>query len=325
MSVSRIVSTLLLAGALALPFASKAQQTIGFATLAPGSLLHAQASIIAKVVQDHTKMQVRVIGYGGDAGMFDAINTQKADFMILDLGETADAHHGRRNWQGSAKPAIRMALTLYGFQMGLFVRKDSNINTLADLKGKRVPSDWVAQTGVLPHSQAILAVGGLTYNDVVKVPEVNVVRAADDFKSGKLDTFYFAVGAPKVAEVAASVGGVRILPLGDVAAANKAMKSVREEYYPSTANPAPHVVGLDKPTDVITIDFIVGVGSHVKDDIVYEFVKAIQANKAGLVEGHPNFNAFIPDQAGKVQPTLPHHPGAIKFYREKGIWKESAR
>ena len=316
--MSRIVSTLLLAGALALPLATNAQQTIGFATLAPGSLLHAQASIIAKVVQDHTKMQVRVIGYGGDAGMFDA---QKADFMILDLGESADAHHGRRNWQGSAKPGIRMALTLYGFQMGLFVRKDSPINTLADLKGKRVPSEWVAQTGVLPHSQAILAVGGLTYNDVVKAPAVNVVRAADDFKSGKLDTFYFAVGAPKVAEVSASVGGVRILPLGEVAAASKAMKSVREEYYVSTANPAPHVVGLDKPTDVLTIDFIVGVGSHVKDDIVYEFVKAVQGNKAGLVEGHPNFNAFIPDNAGKVQPTLPHHPGAIKFYREKGIWK----
>ena len=321
----RAVSSLALASALALPAVGNAQQTVGFATLPPGSLLHAQASIIAKVVQDHTKMQIRVIGYGGDAAMFDAINTQKADFMILDLGETADAHHGRRNWQGNAKPALRMALTVYGFQMGLFVRKDSNINTLADLKGKRVPSDWVAQTGVLPHSQAILAVGGLTYNDVVKVPEVNVVRAADDFKSGKLDTFYFAVGAPKVAEVAASVGGVRILPLGEVAAADRAMKTIRQEYYPSMVNPAPHIVGIDKPTEVITIDFVVGVGSHVKDDIVYDFVKAVHANKAGLVEGHPNFNAFIPDNAGKMQPSLPHHPGAIKFFKEKGIWKDSAR
>ncbi len=319
--MSRIISALALAGAIALPLAVGAQQTVGFATLPPGSLLHAQASVIAKVVQDNTKMQIRVIGYGGDAAMFDAINTQKADFMILDLGETADAHHGRRNWQGNAKPALRMGLTIYGFQMGLFVRKDSNINTLSDLKGKRVPSEWVAQTGVLPHSQAILAVGGLTYNDVVKVPQVNVVRAADDFKSGKLDTFYFAVGAPKVAEVAASVGGVRILPLGDRATADKAMKTIRQEYYVTTANPAPHIVGFDKQTDVLTIDFIVGVGNHVKDEIVYEFVKAVHANKAGLVEGHPNFNAFVPDQAGKVQPSLPHHPGALKFFKEKGIWK----
>ena len=42
-------------------------QTVGFATLSPGSILHAQASVIAKVVQDHSKLQVRVIGYGGDA------------------------------------------------------------------------------------------------------------------------------------------------------------------------------------------------------------------------------------------------------------------
>ena len=41
-------------------------QTVGFATLQPGTLLNAQASVIAKVVQDHTKLQVRVIGHGGD-------------------------------------------------------------------------------------------------------------------------------------------------------------------------------------------------------------------------------------------------------------------
>src|SRR5205807_2526476 len=54
-------------------FASAAgAQTLGFATLPPGSILHAQASVIARVVQDHSKLQVRVIGYGGDAPILDA-------------------------------------------------------------------------------------------------------------------------------------------------------------------------------------------------------------------------------------------------------------
>src|SRR6266540_2467229 len=306
----------LVLAAVAAAFAEGAEaQTYGFATLPPGSILHAQASVIAKVVQDNSKLQIRVIGYGGDAPVFDAVNSQKADFLLLDVGEVADAQRGEGNWKGNAKPNLRTAMTLYGFQMAFWVRKDSNINTIADLKGRRVPAEWVQQTGVIPHTTALLNAGGITYNDVVKVPEVNVVRAADDFKSGKLDLLFFAVGAPKVAEVAASVGGLRLLPMNPLPDSEQRMKAVRGEYYYSTVNPAPHIAGVDKPSSVQTIDVVIGVGSHVPEDVVYQFVKAMRENKKDLVAGHPNFNQFNETTAGKVQPTLPHHPGAIKYFK----------
>jgi len=306
--------------ALTVPFSLNAQ-TLGFATLPPGSILHAQASVIAKVVQDNSKLQVRVIGYGGDTGILEAVGSMKDDFWLLDVGESADALHGRGTWKGNPKRNLRTAITLYGFQMGFWVRKDSPIQSIADLKGKRVPSEWVQQTGVLPHTTAVLAAGGITYNDVVKVPEVNVVRAADDFKAGKLDLLFFAVGAPKVAEVAASVGGLRLLPMSPLSDSEKRMKAVRPEYYYSTVNPAPHIAGVDKPSPVQTIDVVVGVGAHVSDTVVYQFVKAMRENKKGLAAGHPNFNRFDETEAGKQQPSLPHHPSAIKYFREVGIWK----
>lgn len=301
--------------------AAASAQTVGFATLPPGSILHAQASVIAKVVQDRSKLQVRVIGYGGDTGVLEAVNSKKDDFWILDLGESADALHGRGTWKGNAKKNLRTAITMYGFQMAFWVRKDSGINSLTDLKGKRVPSEWVQQTGVIPHTIAVLAAGGLTYDDVVKVPEVNVVRAADDFKAGKLDLLFFAVGAPKVQEVAASVGGLRLLPMNPLPDSEARMKKVRSEYYFSTVNPAPHIAGVDKPSPVQTIDVVIGVGAHVPDAVVYQFVKAMRENKKDLVAGHPNFRQFDETNAGKVQPTLPHHPGAIKYFKEVGIWK----
>ena len=296
-------------------------QTVGFATLPPGSILHAQASVIAKVVQDHSKLQVRVVGYGGDTGILEAVNSKKSDFWILDVGESADALHGRGTWKGNAKPDLRTAITMYGFQMAFWVKKDSNINSIADLKGKRVPADWVQQTGVIPHTTAVLAAGGITYNDVVKIPEVNVVRAADDFKAGKLDLLFFAVGAPKVAEVAASVGGLRLLPMNPLPDSEKRMKAVRSEYYYSTVKPAPHIAGVNKPSPVQTIDVVIGVGAHVADDVVYQFVKAMRENKQDLVAGHPNFNQFDETASGKLQPTLPHHPAAIKYFKEVGIWR----
>jgi TRAP-type uncharacterized transport system substrate-binding protein len=154
------------------------------------------------------------------------------------------------------------------------------------------------------------------------VPEVNVVRAADDFKAGKVDLLFFAVGAPKVAEVAASVGGLRLLPMNAFPDSEARMKKVRPEYYFSTVNPAPHIAGIDKPSPVQTIDVVVGVGAHVTDDVVYQFVKAMRENKKDLVAGHPNFNQFDEAQAGKAQPSLPHHPGAIKYFKEVAIWRD---
>jgi len=151
---------------------------------------------------------------------------------------------------------------------------------------------------------------------VVKVPEVNVVRAADDFKAGRLDLLFFAVGAPKVAEVAAAVGGLRLLPADKLPDAERRMKKVRTEYYFSRVSPAPNIAGVDRPSRVQTIDVVVAVGSHVKNDVVYEFVKAMRENKKALIEGHPNFSGFDERAAGKRQPRLPLHPGAIKYFKE---------
>ena len=86
--MNRIRSLGLAVTAIALAGSAQAQ-TIGFATLQPGTLLNAQASVIAKVVQDHSKLQVRVLGYGGDTGIIDAVNSGAADFLLLDIGEPA--------------------------------------------------------------------------------------------------------------------------------------------------------------------------------------------------------------------------------------------
>jgi TRAP transporter TAXI family solute receptor len=312
------LKTLCALGIAAFASAAFGQQTVGFATLQPGTLLNAQASVIAKVVQDNTKLQVRVIGHGGDTGIIDAVNSKQADFLLLDVGEPAEAMKGENTWKGNPKPNLRNAMSLFGFQMAFWVRKDSPMQSVSDLKGKRIPTEWVQQTSVIAHLNALLAAGGLTLSDVRRVPTVNVIRASEDFKSDKIDVFFFAVGAPKVQEISAAVGGLRVLPMEVLPDSEPRMKKIRPEYYFSTVNPAPHIAGIDKPTKVQTIDFIIGVGTHVKDDVVRDFIKAVQENKKSLVEGHPNFNAFDPSQAGKRQPRLPFHPAAEAYWKETG-------
>jgi len=98
------------------------------------------------------------------------------------------------------------------------------------------------------------------------------------------------------------------------------MKAVRPEYYFSTVNPGAHIAGVDKPSPVQTIDVVVGVGAHVSDEFVYEFVKRSTAARKRHGCRPSELNAFQEKSSGKAQPNLPHHPGAIKFYKETGIW-----
>src|SRR5438046_4813090 len=125
-----------------------AQATYGFATIAPGTMLHTLGSVIAKVAQDNSKLQLRVQGYGGDAPALDAVNNKNSDFLALEIGETADAYHGRGNWQGKGRPNLRMAMTMFPIMVAPYVRKDSSVQSIADLKGKSVRGMRVQQTGV---------------------------------------------------------------------------------------------------------------------------------------------------------------------------------
>jgi ABC-type nitrate/sulfonate/bicarbonate transport system substrate-binding protein len=88
---------------------------------------------------------------------------------------------------------------VYTLKTGFWVRKDSGMQTVADLKGKRVTMGYSAMRALDPMSRAHLATGGLTEADIKPVLVPNVMRSADDFASGAADMFMFAFGAPRCA------------------------------------------------------------------------------------------------------------------------------
>ena len=139
-------------------------QTVGFATLPPGSILHAQASVIAKVVQDNSKLQVRVIGYGGDRRSSTRSIRRRRISGCSTSASSAEARLGEGNWKGKAKPNLRTAhdaASASRWRSGC--RRTRRSTRIADLKGKRVPSEWVQQTERdPPHERACLAAGGIS-------------------------------------------------------------------------------------------------------------------------------------------------------------------
>ena len=302
-----------------------AAQTVGFTTLQPGVINHLQAQIISKVVKAHAGLQMRVIPVAGTTATQAAVNNKQAEFTIGDVNNMGDAVRGEGMFE-KLKPmtGLRVALKISNFPIGIMVRKDSGMTKLEDLKGKRFPVGWQAFPNGIPLGLGVLAAADMTFKDVNGVNVSGLIPQADDFKVGKLDASLIALPAPKVREVDASVGGIRWLSMPNTPEALARVKKVRPDYGIMTVNPSPAAVGVTGPTNFLLIHNLVVAGAHVSDDIVYKLVKAMVENKAELVKGHPIFNGFFPDvRAAEQFSSVQYHPGAIKYFKEKGFWKGS--
>lgn len=298
-----------------------AAQTISFASLPQGSLIYFQATVISKMLLDKTDLKVRVAPMSGTEAIIAAAERKQAEMMLLDVTQAAAAINGEEHFKGRPATKLRAIAKMVTFPVGIMVKKDSKYKTIADLKGAKLPTGWRAFRQGLTLMKATLATGGLTLDDISGVPTVGLIRAADDFKSGRTVGTLIAPTTPKVKEVNAALGGIRFISIGDSEKSLKALQSVRKDFYIVTLKPAPYLPGILTETSLLAFDLALSVGAHVSDEVAYKIAKAVYENKKMLAQGHPTFRSFNRKQAGKQFSVLKYHPGAIKFYKEVGIWQ----
>ncbi|MDH4188576.1 MAG: TAXI family TRAP transporter solute-binding subunit [Betaproteobacteria bacterium] len=297
-----------------------AAQTVAISTLPPGSINNVQAAAIAKVVQEHSDLQMRLLTFSSPAAIIGAVQNKQAEFAYTSNEEAGDAFTGINQHQGRPMKDLRVAFTVFPFRVGIIVRNNSDIKTVADMKGKRVGSEWTSFKQGIALWDGLLANAGLSLKDTSPVPTTDLLRAAEDFKAGKSDAFMFAIGGPKVAEIHASIdGGVRFLNMENSPQANARMRAVRSEYHVALVQPAPNFPGVIGPTNLMEYYIVLLTHKDTPADLVYKVVKTAHGNKPGLVAGHPSFGAFTQAGMAATQDRLQYHPGALRFFKEAGI------
>jgi uncharacterized protein len=284
-------------------------QAVGFATLPPGSLNHTTASAVSKVLSEKAGMNMLVQPTAGDNVIIPMVNRGESLMGIANAPETAMAIN-------EAKQAdVRLLSVAHTLQTAFFVRKDSNLRTIADMKGKRVALGYSAMRTIDLLTRAMLATAGLTERDVQAVRVPNVVRSADDFASGAADMFFFAFGGPKVREVDASIP-LRVLEVDEKGMA--AARKITPYGFLTQVAPGPIFIGVEKPMKVYSFDNLFLINAKTSDEVAYKILDTLEKNRADLAAIQPVLRAFTA-QNGYKQYDIPYHPGALKYYQEHGI------
>ena len=284
-------------------------QTYGFAAMQPGTINHTTSSAISKVLKEKGNLNTLVQPTAGESVMIAIVGRGEADFAMANAPEIGALV--------ASQPQLRMIGPVYSLKTGFWVRKDSGMKMVSDLKGKRVTMGYSAMRALDPMSRAILAAGGLTEKDIKPVLVPNVMRSADDFVAGAADMFLFAFGAPKVREVDVTVAGTRYLEIDDKPGIAEARK-ISPFGYLSDIAPGPIFVGVEKPMKVYTIDNILFTHAKVPDDVVYKVIETMEANKADMIAVAPNLREFSAAGLNKKY-DFPYHPGALKYFKDKNI------
>lgn len=273
---------------------------------------------LAAAISETGAMQMRPQELANTADYIPLVNAGEIEFGIANIVQMTYAVNGTGMSEGRPNANLQMVATLMPFRNAYVVRKDSDIKSVADLKGKRVPvfadralGDYV--------SKGYFANAGMTLDEAEGVAVPNFPRMWASFGEGSTDVTIVVVGAAQSREFDANFG-IRYLSFENTPEALEQMR----EWLPQTylqEMPAGSVPGIDTPTYVNVFDYTLFAGKDVSEDMVYNAVKALWEKEADLLAGGPFWKGFAKENMGK-DVGLTYHPGAIKFYKEMGAWQE---
>jgi TRAP transporter TAXI family solute receptor len=295
-----------------------AAQVVGIGTTKGGANA-AVGAAIAKVVSDSAGFQMRPQKMGGTQQYMAIVNAGDLEFGLSNVMQFGMAVDGAGMSDGKPHPDMRLVATLMQFRNGVIVGKESGINSLADLKGKRIPDGYAAAPLFSVFKDAFLASAGLTMDDVTPVPVVGLPQSWAAFREGKVDMTIAAAGAGAVREMEAAIsGGIKYIPLIEEEAVRAALPRTRF----AVIEPAKPLVGVLEPTLFNVYEYVLFANASVDEETVYKVVAAIIDGEKDLRATSPLWKTYKPANIATQFDGLQYHPGAVKYFREKGLWKE---
>jgi len=309
-----------LALTLAVSSAQAEQKFLRMASGPEGGSWYPLGSAMMSIIEKELKISSSN-GPGGGEGNCKVVDSGRADLGWSYTHTTYNAYNGRGSFNKKYSN-IRHLMSLYPGVFQVVVPKSSKIMSYADLKDKRIVPGKVGFTGTAI-AELVLKAYGLTFDSIKKdggsVSFVGYADAAALMKDGHSDCYMAVTSCPQATIIDLDFRpGVRFLPIPP-----EYQKKVQELEPGLMPTVIPQAAYKGLPADVPTVGTVTNiiVNKDVPDDVVYNIVKTLYAHWDDLKQVKKKaIEESLPEMALQGA-SIPVHPGAMKYYQEKGYAK----
>ncbi|UCG63797.1 MAG: TAXI family TRAP transporter solute-binding subunit [Deltaproteobacteria bacterium] len=326
--MKRIMSLLVVLGIVGLtvvPTATAAQPKIAnIGTHAVGSFFNVVGNSVGAIISKHTPIKAKVMPVGISSWM-PRMATGEMDLGVLNSTDARWGYSGSESYEKLSKGKgfpIRLLLTGICNDVSIVVRGDLPVRKPSDLKGLSIAAGFAKAPACQLQTTAVLANGDLTWDDVKMVPVPAPAASVKAVLEGRSDAAGTATtGMPAVEELAAKKGA-RFISLDP---SPEAKARALEAYPDGLFNliKAGKYTGVDEDSWLLRYEIYVAVRKDFPDEAVREILKAMWDFNNELPSYHKKFKEWSREGYASKHLTIPYHPAAVSFLKEKGLWTKA--
>lgn len=311
--------------------ASASVSDVNIATQAVGTSYYAMGTGIAKIITDNTNIKATILPYAGPDAWMPEFNSGDVSLEVISAMDMYWAYTGIVNYTVPSEDTRLLLSGNYSNHCTMTVLEDSGITSITQLAGKRVGYEYGGNKLTVNLIDAALATVGMTIDDCVAVPLADLSSAIRALQEHRVDCIFTGSSAtPSAVQLDESVG-IRVLPIGDLKPSDiengvpENIQAILDEYVPGATAMVCPVSGTVKEDTVLTSYPIqMGVSAKLSEDDVYTIMKAIYENYEELADVHAWGAQWIPENYVQKDFKVPYHDGAVKLYKEVGLWTDEA-
>lgn len=267
--------------------------------------------------RDQFNIRTTVESTGGSVFNVNALMNGDIEMGIVQSDLQHQAYYGQGEWEGRPQQKLRAVFALHPEIVTILSAADANILSVADLAGKIV-NIGAPGTGQRVNALDLFAAAGIDPSRDLRAEGIRPAESASMLQDGRIDAFFYTVGHPNgsVQEAVAGARKVRFVPVD----AELVEKLVSQQPFYAAAtipiDPYPGVVNTE-PVPSFGVKATICTSADVPEDVIYTITRVTFENLEALKGLHPALAVLTPENMLEGL-SAPLHPGAEKFYREKG-------